>query len=217
MNTPHPYPELKPAFQEFWTEFLEEQRLLKDYYLSVSRLILYIERMEETEREAVLEGLLCTGLNRHTAYKQAWSALKHFGIPATFIPTLEDAARQQMNTPIQGYEEAAILADMMLLLARRPSSRNAPVLHSYLTDYPVSPYWTQVVWAFWPDQPEPFFQAWRRYFLNEPEENWKDTRLLDIFFNNPETIPALLEKIRLFSPDCARRVENALEERKKAD
>lgn len=217
MNTPLPYPTLQPAFLEFWTEFLEEQRLLKDYYLSVSRLILYIERMEAAEKESVLEGLLCTGLNRATGYKQAWSALKQFGIPEIFFPTLEEAASQKMNTPIQGYEEAAILADMMLLLARKPSSRNTHILHSYLTDYPVSPYWTQVVWAFWPDDHERFFQAWRRYFLNEPEENWRDTRLLDIFLNNPETIPTLLEKIRLFSPECALRVEQALEERKQAE
>jgi len=204
------YPTHSPVFQEFWIDFLEEQRLLKDYYTSVSRLILYLERMEDSERISVLEGLLRTGLQREPGYKMAWAALKQFGIPDEFQETLVIEATKILNTEIRNYEESAILADILLILYRNDSIQSLPILKTYLLEYPISPYWTQTAWATWPAHKEIFLQAWRRYFLSEPEENWKGSKLIDLFKNQPETIEPLLECIQLFSPEIAERVRREL-------
>ena len=204
------YPTHSPVFQEFWIDFLEEQRLLKDYYTSVSRLILYLERMEDSERISVLEGLLRTGLQREPGYKMAWAALKQFGIPDEFQETLVIEATKILNTEIRNYEESAILADILLILYRNDSIQSLPILKTYLLEYPISPYWTQTAWATWPAHKEIFLQAWRRYFLSEPEENWKGSKLIDLFKNQPETIEPLLECIQLFSTEIAERVRREL-------
>lgn len=200
------YPTHSPVFQEFWIDFLEEQRLLKEYYASVSRLILYLERMEDSERTSVLEGLLRTGLQREPGYKMAWAALKQFGIPGAFQEVLVEEATKILNTEIRNYEESAILADILLILYRKDPIQSLPVLTNYLLEYPISPYWTQTAWATWPANSALFLQAWRRYFLSEPEENWKGSKLIDLFKNQPETIAPLLERIQLFSPEIAEKV-----------
>jgi hypothetical protein len=205
-----PYPAHLPAFQEFWTEFLEEQRLLKEYFISVSRLLLYLERMEEKERTEVLEGLLRTGLKREPGYKMAWAALKQWGISSVFIPVLMEEGEKALQSPTMNYEESAILADQLLILYRQDSNSTLGLLRNYLLEYPISPYWTQVAWATWPNHPELFQQSWRRYFLSEAEENWKNSKLIDLFKNQPDTIQPVLNSIRLFSEEMYEKVRGEL-------
>jgi hypothetical protein len=204
------YPTHSTVFQEFWIDFLEEQRLLKDYYTSVSRLILYLERMNQQERSSVLEGLLRTGLQREPGYKMAWAALKQFGTPDEFQETLVEEATKILNTEIRNYEESAILADILLILYRNNPIQSLSILKTYLLEYPISPYWTQTAWATWPAHKELFLQAWRRYFLSEPEENWMGSKLIDLFKNQPETIQPVLNSIRLFSEEMYEKVRREL-------
>lgn len=205
-----PYPAHLTAFQEFWTEFLEEQRLLKEYFISVSRLLLYLERMEEKERTEILEGLLRTGLKREPGYKMAWAALKQWGISSAFIPVLMEEGEKALQSPTMNYEESAILADQLLILYRQDSNSTLGLLRNYLLEYPISPYWTQVAWATWPNYPELFQQSWRRYFLSEAEENWKNSKLIDLFKNQPDTIQPVLNSIRLFSEEMYEKVKGEL-------
>jgi hypothetical protein len=202
-------PQQGEAFHHFWTDFLEEQRLVRDYYISVSRLLLYTGQMSPEEKAPILEGLLRTGLKREPGYKMAWAVLKQEGIPPTFEKNLILEADQLMKQPLSGYEEAAILADILLILYRLSSSESLPLIEAYLIHFPISPYWTQVAWGTWDKDPELFYAAWRRYFLSEPEENWMGTKLIELFKNRPETIPRLLEHIRLFSESHFNKVAQA--------
>ncbi len=192
-------PKQGEAFHHFWTDFLEEQRLVRDYYISVSRLLLYLNQMNPSEKAPILEGLLKTGLKREAGYKMAWAVLKQEGIPDAFEPNLILEAQQMMQSPLPNYEEAAILADIFLILHRRSSEPAQTHLRDYLFNFPISPYWTQVAWAMYDNNPELFYPSWRRYFLSEPEENWVDSKLIELFKIHPETIPPLLEHVRNFS------------------
>lgn len=208
----HPSPVFTPAFSEFWTDFSEEQRLIRDFYASSARLLMYLSRMQTGEKKEILEGLLKIALEKQTGFKIAWSALKQCNSEIGFTELLMEKAEILLKENNTAYEDAAILADILLILARENPQKADSLLEKYLFEYPIASYWTQIPWAILSYRKEWFYQAWRRYFLSEDEENWKGSKLLDLFIQHAEHIPVLESAIRAFSPSHADKFVRGIDE-----
>jgi hypothetical protein len=124
----------------------------------------------------------------------------------------EGTQRIQQNA--SGYDAAAILADIIFILGKEAAEEAKDIILNYLFEYPTGPYWTQVVWVIQDAYPEAFVSAWRRYFLSEPEENWKGTRLMELFLPFSDAIVSIHTALEAFSPAVAVKFRDAIQEAK---
>lgn len=207
-------PPVSPYFQSFWRDFMDEMRLVKDFYISVSRLLLYYQQATEAEQAELRDGLLHVALAERTGYKTAWAALKQIQNAKGHTALLIQAATLRMQQNASGYDAAAILADIIFILGKEAAEAAKEIILNYLFEYPTGPYWTQVVWVIQDAYPEAFISAWRRYFLSEPEENWRGTKLMTLFLPYPEAIDSIHAALEAFSPTVAVRFHAAIQQAK---
>ena len=191
---------------------MDEMRLVKDFYISVSRMLLYYQQAAETEQAELRDGLLHVALTERTGYKIAWAALKQIQDAKGHTSLLIEVATQRMQQKAIGYDAAAILADIIFILGKEAAEEAKEVMLNYLFEYPTGPYWTQVVWVIQDAYPEAFVSAWRRYFLSEPEENWKGTKLMELFLPFPDAIVSIHTALEAFSPAVAVKFRDAIQE-----
>jgi|GEM_PF-3943711 len=210
-------PNITSDFQAFWRDFTGEMRLVKDFYISVSRLLLYYQQAPEPQRIEIINGLLHVAITEHTGYKIAWAALKQIQEPKAHTSLLINEGLKRMQFQQAGYEAAAILADIIYILGKEAPQHAKDIILQYLFEYPTGPYWTQVVWVIQDHYPDAFVAAWRRYFLSEPEENWKGTRLMNLFLPFPDAIENIQNAIHQFSEKTAAQFKSAIEEVQAAD
>jgi hypothetical protein len=191
--------EISPSFKSFWVDYLEEFRLIKDYFHSLTLLKRYIEDLPPDEKVQYLRGLVYIVLNGMPGSNVALQALKS-NCPVPESGLLAEKAKTLMSSRKGNYEKFAELAGLISILSETDFSTNEELISYYLKDFPISSYYATVPWSLPENQLELKVISWVRYFSAEDPELWSGNNMLKLLAVRPDLSDRIYQSLNHLLP-----------------
>lgn len=174
-------------YSEWWSSLMAQWGKRESGNVSIVSGRRLFEQACDEEKQLLVVGLVEHVLAQQRQWSVAAGILEGLASDSD-LEKIEVLAGRLAN--YHTHSEESEFVDLLRVLAKGDKRFHGPIAE-YQKRSPLPLYYSSLQWAFWPQHPQEFVNAYSRFLEEEPADRWSGTAIVQSFVSRPDALRAL--------------------------